>query len=114
MGILIVFSILGSMMRAFLCIFLIFCVWSVQSTKCRPNIEIDTPGIDYEKITELYMNARKVYEQAEETQLKAQQLDRAIKESYNGGLDSIITAIRDLGLELVPEAVLKGTAKEIM
>merc|ERR1712117_401213 len=71
---------------------------------CRPTIEQGVKGIKYDKIVDLYVKAKKVHTQVQATKGKVAELDAAIQNAYDHGLDAIVRAIRDLGYDLKPEA----------
>ena len=50
------------------------------------------------------VKAKKVHTQVQATKGKVAELDAAIQNAYDHGLDAIVRAIRDLGYDLKPEA----------
>merc|ERR1711997_688073 len=76
----------------------------INSGICKPAIEQGTKGIKYDKIVDLYVKAKKVHDQVQATKGKVAELDSAIQNAYDHGLDAIVQAIRDLGYDLKPEA----------
>merc|ERR1712066_995728 len=92
----------GYLVLALLCA--LFAATDAQAgVKCKPNIERDTPGINYDRIVDLYVKAKKIHDRVESTKDAVNELDTAIADSYDNGLDAIVQAIRDLGYELKPE-----------
>merc|ERR1712110_327673 len=89
---------------ALVCTFLCLNVEAKRTGVCKPAIEQGTKGIKYDKIVDLYVKAKKVHDQVQATKGKVAELDSAIQNAYDHGLDAIVQAIRDLGYDLKPEA----------
>merc|ERR1712025_1242255 len=68
---------------------------------CKPSIEPNTPGIQYEKLVDRFMDAKRSLDQIEKTENAIAEVEEIILSKGNDGLDAIMEEVRKLSLELV-------------
>merc|ERR1712173_17433 len=68
---------------------------------CKPAIEPTTPGMNYEKLVDRFMEVKRGLDQIEKTESAIADVEDIILNHGSKGLDSIMEQVRKLGLELV-------------
>jgi len=74
-----------------------------QAKVCKPSIEADTPGLEYEKLVDRFIEVKRQLDQIEKTENAIGDVEQIIMDHANDGLDAIMVEVRKLGLELVPK-----------
>ena len=67
--------------------------------KCKPAIEADTPGYNYEKIVDSFLKAKAKRENAKINSRLQWRIDEVISQYGSLGLDGVMEEVRRLGLK---------------